>query len=456
MAKHEELSKHPTKGYRISLSYYTTSEGKRSPRVWWLGQQLRTALELEEIVRECFKREVTDKGLTEWTPEAIEFTKRKVEALRQFQCNKLANAIRNVSDAGFDVIPVSAPKAVAKAVMPVAATPVPMAAATLYGAIDAYLEALNKKRLSNSHKRRAEEVLKHNLKNVRTDCPLAKIDYMWLDSLCDHFKARPKLKSGNLMKPGTVKVVLQYCRQLFVWIDDNSYGGWEAPRKLMKPFEVKICDLMTSAECRMAGTIEQFDMATLKALYAKASDFQKMLMLMALFTGATQQELAVMEQSEFDLEASMLHHFRNKTHVEGKFWLPPELVSLLKTSFKHRKSDTLAFRTCEGNPLVTYRDGRKVSDAVRQSWDDLRENAGIPKALTFKYLRKFLADWMTRNGGETIGQIALSHANHTILSKHYTTVRDFPKFNALQKQMHTELLAAGVLGDVPLRLAVAA
>lgn len=53
---------------------------------------------------------------------------------------------------------------------------------------------------------------------------------------------------------------------------------------------------------------------------------------------------------------------------------------------------------------MTSRDGREVSDAVRQVWDDLRERAGVPDALPFKYLRKFLADWMTRNEGRRWGR----------------------------------------------------
>src|SRR5258706_12136678 len=122
-------------------------------------------------------------------------------------------------------------------------------------------------------------------------------------------------------------------------------------------------------------------------------------MLLGLFTGATQQELSVLEKSEFDLEAGTLHHFRNKTRVEGRYWLRPELVKLLTSDFAKRPKDKLAFRTEDGHAMVTFKDGKKTSDAVRQAWDDVRERAELPDALSFKYLRKFLADWMTRNAG---------------------------------------------------------
>ena len=43
--------------------------------------------------------------------------------------------------------------------------------------------------------------------------------------------------------------------------------------------------------------------------------------------------LAVLEKAEFDLDAGTLLHYRNKTKIEGRFWLPPELVELLREEF---------------------------------------------------------------------------------------------------------------------------
>jgi hypothetical protein len=83
-------------------------------------------------------------------------------------------------------------------------------------------------------------------------------------------------------------------------------------------------------------------------LYQNGSAAQKMWMLTALFTGGTQTELAVLEQSEFDLDAGALIHFRNKTSIEGRFWLPAELVTLLRAEFKKHEDKPLAFYTESG------------------------------------------------------------------------------------------------------------
>ena len=119
-------------------------------------------------------------------------------------------------------------------------------------------------------------------------------------------------------------------------------------------------------------------------------------------------------------------------------------MTLLRAEFGGHRREPLAFYTRRGSPLVTYRDGKMASDAVRQMWDDLRVRAEVPEALSFKYLRKFVADWMTREGGEAMGQVALSHASQTVLGKHYTTVRDFAAFNDLQRRLHAELTTAGL------------
>jgi integrase len=179
-------------------------------------------------------------------------------------------------------------------------------------------------------------------------------------------------------------------------------------------------------------------------IYRAASDGQKAIMLTALFTAATQKELAVLEKAEFDLNTGTLRHWRSKTKVEGRFWLPPELVTLLKTEFRKHRKRPLAFYTAQGSPLVTYKEGKLVSDAIRQMWLDLRIKAKVPNALSFKFIRKWVADWMLRNGGEEMGQIALSHAPTSMLTRHYTSTRDFEKFNGLQRLMYEELTATGM------------
>lgn len=443
------LSKHPTKGFRVTVG--KTNDGRY--RTFWLGHNRAIAEHHADLLKAGWQR-VKDEGGEVWSDRILEniafwvgHFKRSIEkakAQRQAGLEYIEQMRREMDeeaaeDAAIYGDAVGAEEATQPEESPADAGP------TLYGAITAFVTHLKGKRTSDKHKHRAKQVLEVNLKHVRQDCPLSDIDFVWIDSLCDHFKGRPaNQKDGQPLSPTTVKNILTYLRLFFVWLDDTSYGKWEAPRKLLKPFKVRIDDLKTPKELREIKQIDQFDMATLVKLYKAGSDHQRSIMLMALFTGATQQELAVMEKSEFDFDAGTLTHHRNKTGVKGVYWLPPELVTLLKADFAKRPNDPLAYRTAEGNALVTFIDGRQTSDAVRQSWDDLRDAAEIPDALSFKYLRKYLADWMTEHAGEEMGQTALSHAPQTVLGRNYTDARPYARFNKLQKQMHREFTAAGM------------
>jgi hypothetical protein len=231
----------------------------------------------------------------------------------------------------------------------------------LYAAIDAFLESFRGKRKSVRHKERMAQVLNVSLKHVRPDIALKEIDFLWLDKLCDHFKSRPPNQKDKKKQPSpaSVKGILTYLRLFFTWLDDVGFGGWEMPRKAIKCFRVRIDDLMTPEEVAAAANIQQFDIDTLKKLYAAATNVQRSIILAALFTGATQHELSVMRKTEFDLDNAMLKHVRHKTKVMGEYWLPPELVTLLKERFQAQPDDELVWRTQEGNALVTYgKDGQ--------------------------------------------------------------------------------------------------
>lgn len=442
-------------GYSKDIGKYVKPDGKLAPKRFWLGHDQSRAIWLAAVHLEAYRLFVAPEDGV-WSQHAYNaitlVTSTEDDGTRRLarRAATLATTLQErapIDDVPYIQLPTlavqTAPTSVATAT-----SATPTTTCTLYAAIAAYVKSLNGKRLSDKHKIRARQVVEVNLKKVRKDCTIATIDYAWLDSLADHFKNRPTRKDGKPMKAGGVKVILAYLRLFFTWLDDNAAAwGWNAPAKVTKPFKLSAEDvraMKSPTELLAEENIAQFDVATLVTLYRAANDRLRAIMLTALFTGATQQELAVLEKIEFNLDESTLTHFRNKTKVKGMYWLPPELVALLRPQFAKRSKDALAFRTADGQRLVTFKDGRQTSDAVRQMWDDLRDEAELPAALTFKYLRKYLADWMVTNGGEAMGQVALSHARHTVIAKKYTTAREFAAFHALQKKMYGELKKAGM------------
>ncbi|HEV7300566.1 MAG TPA: hypothetical protein VGN72_14470 [Tepidisphaeraceae bacterium] len=434
--------------------YRKPDDNKVVGKRFWLGHDQARSTWLASIISEYHQQFVQGDGDGLWTSahlKAIEFivdardhiTRRKAERLR----GELAGFNQRPPVADIQPLTFSLSPAVVIPMRP-AAPAKSTQGDSLYGAIDAYLATLNGKRVSDAHKWRAKQVLDRTLKGIRSDCPLAEINYLWLDRLADHFKARPKTRRGGPMRPETVVTTLRYIRTFFAWCDDVAFGGWEGPRKLVRPFRVRANDLMSPVELRAAATIEQFDVGILAKLYQSGSEFQQMLILAGLFIGATQKELAVLEKQEFDLANGILAHYRNKTQVLGTFWLPPELVTRLRAEFAKHPNAPLAMYTEDGNPLVWFKNERIACDSVRLMWDRLRIKAGTPNAPSFKFLRKFAGDFAMRYGGQEMGQVALSHARQTVLAKNYSSARDFDAFMAVQQQMYAELKASGMFDSV--------
>jgi hypothetical protein len=434
--------------YKICCGKHVGEQGRLRPTIHWLGKDEEHAQYAAFTIRKGWAS-LEGSGRDRWTKEDLQ----QVRDLIGDGANMFRVAIERINRTrkGLDQQEQFLHRHAAF-IVPGQPSPAPAAVATdrksptLYGAIRAYLDSLNAKQVSDGHKERATQILETNLKRSRPDCPMADVDFAWLESLANHFRSRPSSlkEKDQRISANTAALFLRYLKAFFVWLDDAGWNGWEGPRKLTKLFRCSVADMMTAAELRESTIIQQFDIRTLVKLYAAANDFTRRCMLLGIFAGATQQELTVMEKDEFDLEKGTLHRFRNKTRVEGKFWIPPEAVELLKADFAKRPKDELAMRSPEGLALVVFKDGTKVSDSVRQSWDHLRQKPGLEGALSFKFLRKFLADYVTRHGGEELGMVAMSHARTTVLSKSYTNARQFERVNELQRQLYGELKAAGM------------
>jgi integrase len=421
----------PRSLWKKAIGTHLGEDGRPRTTIFWLGRDHRQAVDHVGLILQAMAEFRADGKMEKhWTPETLIQVR---QAMKQNDA-RLASRLNGARVTIAAVIKSPRP--------PKAPTPAtPERGKTLHQATITYIESLERKNVSEAHKNQARYLM-DKLRKIRADVPMKDVDFAWLDELADHFKSRPKMKNGERMKPASVKNFLGYLRTFFVWCDDVAFGGWAAPRKMMKVFRVVMADLMTPTERRHAAKIDQFTLPELRRLYQFAKPKVRAWILAALFTGGTQYELAVMEREEFDLDAGMLMHIRNKTSIAGQFWLPPELVGILQKSWA-KKAGTLAFITRDNRPIVNFQDGRK-SDATHQAWQKLRKAANRPDALSFKYLRKFAADYALKAGGESMGQIALSHSRNTMMAKCYTSARDFEAFHKIQRQMYADLTAAGL------------
>jgi hypothetical protein len=192
-----DLGKPHAKGYRITCG--RTSAGIQAR--FWLGHDHTAAQQRANVIVNAWAT-MTSTGISAWTPELIAQAKaigdQSVEAAKPFIASVREEAVRGQQHVNRYI-------ARNADLLGTAATPAPVAPTlpersqagpSLYDAIKAYLEALKGKRVSEGHRWRAEQVLERTLKGVRADVPLAKIDYLWLDTLADHFKSRPLSKKS--------------------------------------------------------------------------------------------------------------------------------------------------------------------------------------------------------------------------------------------------------------------
>ena len=452
--RNPSMSYQKGKGYKKMIGYHVGEGGQERPKIWWLGHDEAFAKEMARRIMAFYDQWQADGAMGNvWAPEAIEIMRGHLEVMKAEREREIADARRLLAGAG--AVP-TLPAARAAVEKP--------AGKTLYDAIAAYLESFRGKRRAVNHKQRAAQTLEANLQRTKgsdgkplaPNVPMNEIDYVWLDRLCDKIKARPKsLKTGKPISAQTVKTILQYVRQFFIWCDDTGYGGWEGPRKLMKPFRVRLDELRTAMEKDAAEDgVEHLTMEEIKRLYHAGTDWQRTLLLLGIFTGQGQKELSVTRRAEFDLDSATFRHRRNKTGIGATYWLPPELVDLLRRQLRltPKNERGLAFLNAEGKPLIVEDEvqGRVVSDAVRQAFVAMKEAAGITRPFGYYICRKFLAKWAKDNGGIELAQTALAQSSGTILEKHYDRQRrNFAPLHAIQRKLHEELTAAGVFNVKP-------
>lgn len=428
------------KGFKKGIGKTLGEDRQERVKIWWLGPNEKDARELAQFITAVWQDVQTTTGAKHWTPAGLAWAQRIIRQLRDSISSSVKLAHSTIERHA-----------------PARSTPSPRIAANptitatmLHAALDQYIKAMKGKALSDSYRRRVEETI-GDLKRYRRDVPLAGIDRVWLESLTDEIKSRPRGRRKNKasgkrepIKPMTVRTSLQHWRQAFDWLDrasdSNRFGGWEAPKRMNDLFSVDLAKLRTKAERDAAADgPEQIPIDDIVKLYkAIDQDRHRAWFLCGLFAGQGQTELSVARRDEFDLDAATFTHRRNKTSQRGVYWVPPELVGLLRILFTTSDKEGLAFRTREGSKLV---DGQ--SDCVRQAWYDWRQRAEVT-GYGFYSLRRFFSHRAALKGGDSLRDAALAHSAKSVGGKHYSNHRDFQAVAEVGRELHAELLAKGM------------
>jgi hypothetical protein len=169
-----DVGKPHAKGYRFAVGKHADGSYAR----FWLGQEKTEAQHRAEAYLIVWA-DIISQGGHCWTQERIDaargLAERKINLIRDVVTSMRQTAVGFEQHAATtrQNIDLLAPQTAGSAAL-VSAPPTTGTGPTLYQAIDAYLESFGGKRRSESHKWRAEQILKVNLKHAREDCELSR------------------------------------------------------------------------------------------------------------------------------------------------------------------------------------------------------------------------------------------------------------------------------------------
>jgi hypothetical protein len=244
------LSHHATKGFRLSIGKKPDGNYKS----FWLGRERLLAEYHAHTLRGQFQNmQLQEREV--WTEEdeaKVRWYVDQYQAMQVALRQRHAADVRGVETRGQflnaviigDPVPARASKRTTEdtAIKP---------KLTLHSAIDAYVEAFKNKVLSEAHKERTRQLL-DDLKRFRGDVSLSEIDRVWLQTLTDHIKSRPKARKRKThLSPYTVRNMLRAWSRFVDWLDANAdsdrFGHWQAPRRWEDLFQVRLTKLMSKA-----------------------------------------------------------------------------------------------------------------------------------------------------------------------------------------------------------------
>ena len=305
--------------------------------------------------------------------------------------------------------PVEAAVALPAPVIPPSVTsqmpaPAPTTGRSVYEAIDQFMG--NLKRQMKPDSSNADHLLNTCDRIIRAkdglaNTPLEKLRRKELDDWLAFFGSRPpSKKTGNPIGPVTIRNIIQSIRmflnQCIEWEWWSAPPAWE---RAFRPFTIK--RLSTDAEKRLSRKRPvTHNLAEKRVLWHLGRPFHRAMMALADWGGHTQKEIATLRFDNFlDVNGEMyIERHRNKTGVEGRWWIPPEAAAAISAELARTPRDPkvnpdgLAFLTPNNLPLVHRSNAfrRAKSDFVRPQWSTLLRWAsgwGV-RNFSFKYMRK--------------------------------------------------------------------
>lgn len=215
----------------------------------------------------------------------------------------------------------------------------------------------------------------------------------------------------------------------------SKWEWWQPPpdwRDAFKGYTIK--KLSTTSERRKRRKRPPIhSVAEKRLIWHLAMDFEKAVIALADWAGHTQKEIATLlfEDIQDDGRGMYVDRDRNKTGVNGRWWIPPEAAHYIRKVIAQTPRDPainpngLAFLTPANFPLVHRAAGGKQSrsDYVGSCiWSRIlrASKAYDVQHISFKGLRKATSQVIRDKRGKEVSRTFLAHADEDIQDEHYT------------------------------------
>ena len=230
----------------------------------------------------------------------------------------------------------------------------PTTTITLYRAINAYAEWIRLQFLTPAEEGQTQTTSPHGntlarqvelLKASISDCPLTEdgFGYAQIEAMATYFKGRPPRKGTRKpISPATVQGQIKTLRRFIKWVP--KHFAWRKPEDWHDATEYRIKSLLNRDEIARtshARPVKSYTVAELKTIWQYATQFERLLFVLALNCGFGAAELDSLRDDEFFHEGSdwYIKRVRTKTGVYGEHWLWPLTVDFVKYAHERTERD---------------------------------------------------------------------------------------------------------------------
>ncbi len=319
---------------------------------------------------------------------------------------------------------------------------------TLHQAIELYAkdvaEHMNAKTALN------EAATARRLKDASPDMPLDQFGYSALEAIKRYWARRPPAKrpgaKGRPIAVSTAVNTVKTLRRFVRWMHRHSDIPWRQPDDVQEALRLNVKRLKKPDEiAAMARGPETFTDEELALLYAYATDYERLLLLLGLNLGFAQAECSSLRRDEVhrDDDIPKVKRMRHKSQVYHEVAIWPETLKGVDWLVSQRATSVYVLTTEAGGPCTSNRIANRWNALLNRVQTDHSEF----RRLSFKFLRK-TAGQLVRDfsDGETV---AVFHARAQVNIDEYSDAysrRDFRKVFEANRRVRERLepMFAGV------------